>query len=95
MPTFTNILHTLAPPISSHERLHIHITHDLSGYPSLDPLIHGVFSRVMAQVEGGELLVDPARTGVHPAQPKLEKQARASFFSRPSGGSSAGWRDGP
>lgn len=57
LPTFTNILHTLAPPISSHERLLIHIAHDLVGYPSLDPLIHGVFSRVMAQVEGGDLLV--------------------------------------
>ncbi|KAK0719228.1 maintenance of telomere capping protein 1 [Lasiosphaeris hirsuta] len=57
LPTFTNILHTLAPPISSHERLLIHITHDLVGYPSLDPLVHGIFSRVMAQVEGGDLLV--------------------------------------
>ena len=57
LPTFTDILHTLAPPISSHERLLIHITHDLVGYPSLDPLVHGVFSRVMAQVEGGDLLV--------------------------------------
>src|SRR5690606_33282037 len=45
LPTFTNILHTLAPPISSHERLHIHITHDLVGYPSLDPMIHDVFAR--------------------------------------------------
>ncbi len=35
----------------------IHITHDLAGYPSLDPLVYGVFSRVMAQVEGGDLLV--------------------------------------
>ncbi|KAK5992586.1 Maintenance of telomere capping protein 1 [Cladobotryum mycophilum] len=57
LPTFTNILHTLAPPISSHEHLLIHISHDLVGYPSLDPLIHGVFSRVMSQVEGGDLLV--------------------------------------
>lgn len=57
IPTFTNILRTLAPPISSHERLLIHITHDFVGYPALDPLVHGVFSRVMAQVEGGDLLV--------------------------------------
>ena len=57
MPTFANILHTLAPPISSHERLHIHTTHDLSGYPTLDPLIHSVFARVMSQVEGGDLVV--------------------------------------
>ena len=39
LPTFAEIMHTLAPPISSHERLLIHITHDIVGYPSLDPLI--------------------------------------------------------
>jgi len=27
------------------------------GYPSMDPLIHGIFSRVMSRVEGGDLLV--------------------------------------
>ena len=57
LPTFAEIMHTLAPPISSHERLPIHITHDIVGYPSLDPLIYDVFSRVMSQVEGGDLLV--------------------------------------
>ncbi|KKA28563.1 hypothetical protein TD95_002903 [Thielaviopsis punctulata] len=57
MPTFSNIIETLAPPISSHERLLIHITHDFVGYPSLDPMIYDVFSRVMSQVEGGDLMV--------------------------------------
>ncbi|RCI12747.1 hypothetical protein L249_0520 [Ophiocordyceps polyrhachis-furcata BCC 54312] len=80
LPTFTNILHTLAPPISAHERLLIHITHDLVGYPSLDPLIHGVFARVMSQVEGGDLLV---------------VQRGHESGSRRSGDGSAGWRDGP
>lgn len=80
MPTFANILHTLAPPISSHERLLIHITHDLVGYPSLDPLIHGVFARVMSQVEGGDLLV---------------VQRGHENSSRRSADSSWGWRDGP
>lgn len=80
LPTFTNILHTLAPPISSHERLLIHITHDLVGYPSLDPLIQEVFARVMNQVEGGELLV-------------VQRGHESS--SRRSGDASAGWRDGP
>ncbi|KAM5384429.1 hypothetical protein ACJZ2D_001465 [Fusarium nematophilum] len=80
LPTFTNILHTLAPPISSHERLLIHITHDLVGYPSLDPLIQGVFSRVMSQVEGGDLLV-------------VQRGQESS--SRRSTDSAAGWRDGP
>ncbi|KEY68411.1 hypothetical protein S7711_01187 [Stachybotrys chartarum IBT 7711] len=80
IPTFTNILHTIAPPISSHERLLIHITHDFVGYPSLDPLIHEVFARVMSQVEGGDLLV---------VQRGHENSSR-----RPND-SLAGWRDGP
>ena len=80
MPTFTNILHTLAPPISSHERLLIHITHDLVGYPSLDPLIHEVFARVMSQVEGGDLLVVQRGNESH---------------SRRSSDGGSGWRDGP
>ncbi|KAF4952810.1 hypothetical protein FSARC_12564 [Fusarium sarcochroum] len=80
LPTFTNILHTLAPPISSHERLLIHITHDLVGYPSLDPLIHSVFGHVMAQVEGGDLLVI---------------QRGQESHSRRSTDGAAGWHDGP
>ncbi|KAF4784400.1 hypothetical protein HER10_EVM0007940 [Colletotrichum scovillei] len=81
LPTFTNILHTIAPPISSHERLLIHIAHDMVGYPSLDPLIYGTFSRVMSQVEGGELMV---------IQRGQETHSRK--YSNDSG---AGWRDGP
>ncbi|KAL0935625.1 Maintenance of telomere capping protein 1 [Colletotrichum truncatum] len=81
LPTFTNILHTLAPPISSHERLLIHITHDMVGYPSLDSMIYGTFSRVMSQVEGGELMV---------IQRGQENTSR-----RYSNDGGAGWRDGP
>lgn len=85
LPTFTNILHTLAPPISSHERLQIHITHDFIGYPSLDPLIYSTFSRVMAQVEGGDLMV---------IQRGRESTARRNSEAGYTGGS-AGWSDGP
>ncbi|KAJ9603556.1 hypothetical protein H2200_011742 [Cladophialophora chaetospira] len=84
MPTFQNILQTIAPPISSHERLQIHITHDLSNYPTLDPLIYQVFSRVMAQVEGGDLMV--VQRG-HEAGPKRG----SSETTRPLGS----WHDGP
>lgn len=87
LPTFQNILQTIAPPISSHERLQIHITHDLSGYPTLDPLIYQVFSRVMAQVEGGDLMViqrgqesSPKREGDNARRPSREN---------------GGWHDGP
>ncbi|CAK7210200.1 hypothetical protein SCUCBS95973_000698 [Sporothrix curviconia] len=86
LPTFTDILHTLAPPIASHERLLIHITHDMVGYPSLDPLVHDMFLRVMAQVEGGDLLV---------VQRGQEAQPGHHGDGGNYGRDSAGWRDGP
>ncbi|KAF3484066.1 uncharacterized protein GIQ15_03390 [Arthroderma uncinatum] len=86
LPTVTSLIHTLAPPISSHERLQIHITHDLQGYPALDPLIYNVFSRVMAQVEGGDLLV------VQRGQEAAPKRGESSGTSQYN---SAGWNDGP
>ena len=87
LPTFTNLIHTLAPPISQHERLQIHITHDLVGYPSLDPLIYQTFSRVMSQVEGGDLLV--IQRGSE------SSQRRASQEGHTSSSGSTGWNDGP
>lgn len=86
LPTFTNIIHTLAPPISSHERLQIHITHDIVGYPSLDPLIDSTFSRVMAQVEGGDLMV------IQRGQESTQKRGLDAGYT---GTSSSGWSDGP
>ncbi|RKF77946.1 Maintenance of telomere capping protein 1 [Golovinomyces cichoracearum] len=85
LPTFTNILDTLAPPISSHEKLYIHITHDLINYPSLDPLIYSTFSRVMAQVEGGDLIV---------IQRGLESTVGQSSEAGYQGGSNS-WNDDP
>lgn len=83
-------MNTLAPPITQHERLLIHITHDLVGYPSLDPLIYGVFNRVMAQVEGGDLMV--VQRG-HENSIKSPSNEKSGFFS--GSHSTAGWRDGP
>ena len=87
LPTFQTILQTIAPPISSHERLQIHITHDLSGYPTLDPLIYAIFSRVMSQVEGGDLMV--IQKGQE-ASPRRESESGNSS-NRPVGS----WHDGP
>ena len=66
LPTFTNLLHHLAPPISSHEQLRIHITHDLQNYPFVDTVVYGVFDRVMQQVEGGDLMVVQRGSGSKP-----------------------------
>ncbi|KAF8242756.1 hypothetical protein K440DRAFT_564323 [Wilcoxina mikolae CBS 423.85] len=77
LPTFTNILHHLAPPISSHEQLRIHITHDLQNYPFVETVVFGVFDRVMQQVEGGDLLVVQRGGGSKP---------RSSIEAGPFGG---------
>lgn len=85
LPTFQNILQAVAPPISSHERLQIHITHDLTNYPTLDPLVYQVFNRVMSQVEGGELMVVQRGQEASPKRSSRE-------LSRNSLGA---WHDGP
>lgn len=87
LPTFTNLLHTLAPPISQHERLQIHTTHDFVGYPSLDPLIYQTFSRVMSQVEGGDLLV--IQRGSESTQRRPSEAGYAGSVVH------HGWTDGP
>lgn len=89
LPTFHSLIQTIAPPISAHERLQIHITHDIHGYPSLDPLIYAVFARVMSQVEGGDLLV---------IQKGSESRARRISEAGYRGsvlGNATGWTDGP
>lgn len=51
--TLNTVLETIAPPISRHERLQIHVFHDMVGYPTIDNIVYSVFERVMQQVEGG------------------------------------------
>ena len=89
MPTFQNLLQTIAPPISSHERLAVHITHDLKGYPALDPTIYRVFERVMAQVEGGDLMV--VQKGEE-AGPRQSRDVGSRMGISSIGGA---WQDGP
>lgn len=57
----------------------------MSGYPAIDPLVYAVFSRVMAQVEGGDLLV------IQRGQESSPKRALdvTGYMT------SAGWNDGP
>lgn len=90
LPTFTSLISHIAPPISAHERLCIHTTHDILHYPSLDPLIYSTFSRIMAQVEGGDLLV---------IQRGSENRSRSSSSEGYRGGvlsgGGGGWTDGP
>ncbi|EME45989.1 hypothetical protein DOTSEDRAFT_70111 [Dothistroma septosporum NZE10] len=90
LPTFTSLISHIAPPISAHERLQIHITHDIQNYPSLDPLIYSTFSRIMSQVEGGDLLV--IQRGSE-SRNRSSSEAQGYKGGVLSGGST--WTDGP
>ncbi|KAK5165821.1 uncharacterized protein LTR77_008744 [Saxophila tyrrhenica] len=90
IPTFTSLISHIAPPISAHERLQIHITHDILNYPSLDPLIYSTFSRVMSQVEGGDLLV--IQRG---SESRSRSASQGAYTGSVLGGSRGGWSDGP
>lgn len=90
LPTFTSLISHIAPPISAHERLQIHTTHDIANYPSLDPLIYSTFSRVMAQVEGGDLMV--IQRG---SESRTRTSTEAQGYRGGVLGSGSGWTDGP
>lgn len=92
MPTFTSLISHIAPPISAHERLQIHTTHDIQNYPSLDPLIYATFSRVMSQVEGGDLLI--IQRGSE-SRNRAESQSGGYRGAGVLGGNGASWTDGP
>lgn len=66
------------------------MTHDIVGYPSLDPLIYETFSGVMAQVEGGDLLV--IQRG---HESSIRRSSDVGGFVGSQSINSSGWSDGP
>ena len=92
LPSFQALISHIAPPISAHERLQIHTTHDIANYPSLDPLIYQTFSRVMAQVEGGDLLV--IQRGSE-SRSRSASEGPAGYRGGVLGSGGSGWTDGP
>ncbi|KAJ8518702.1 hypothetical protein ONZ45_g4224 [Pleurotus djamor] len=58
LSTLTDILNVVAPPISEHEVLQVWLSHDMRGYDGIETLVYRSLSRVMEQVEGGDLIVN-------------------------------------
>ncbi|KAJ4476713.1 maintenance of telomere capping protein 1 [Lentinula aciculospora] len=58
LSTLTDILNVVAPPISEHEVIQIWLSHDMNGYDGVENLVFRAMTRVLEQVEGGELIVD-------------------------------------
>ncbi|CAO3631289.1 unnamed protein product [Cunninghamella blakesleeana] len=53
----TQLLETVAPPISEHELVEIWLSHDMIGYSGVEALVYRAFARVMEQTETGQVIV--------------------------------------
>ncbi|KAI0271559.1 maintenance of telomere capping protein 1 [Gloeopeniophorella convolvens] len=58
LSTFTEILNAVAPPISEHEVIQVWLSHDMQGYEGVESLVYSALTRVLEQVEGGDLIVN-------------------------------------
>ncbi|KAI8067871.1 hypothetical protein BC940DRAFT_256759 [Gongronella butleri] len=56
----TQILETVAPPISEHELVEVWLSHEMKGYHGIDALVYRSFARVMEQTETGQVIVRKA-----------------------------------
>ncbi|GJJ09591.1 hypothetical protein Clacol_003814 [Clathrus columnatus] len=56
--TFTEILNVVAPPIAEHEVIEIWLSHDMRGYDGVESLVYECMTKVLEQVEGGDLVVN-------------------------------------
>ncbi|THH16828.1 hypothetical protein EW146_g3875 [Bondarzewia mesenterica] len=58
LSTLTEILNAVAPPISEHEVIQVWLSHDMKGYDGVESLVYNALTRVMEQVDGGDLIVN-------------------------------------
>lgn len=58
LSTLNEILNAVAPPISEHEVIQVWLSHDMKGYDGVEGLVYKALTRVMEQVEGGDLIVN-------------------------------------
>ncbi|TEB12117.1 hypothetical protein FA13DRAFT_984070 [Coprinellus micaceus] len=58
LSTLTDILNVVAPPISEHEVIQVWLSHDMQGYEGVESLVYRSLTRILEQVEGGDLIVN-------------------------------------
>ncbi|KAJ3790342.1 maintenance of telomere capping protein 1 [Lentinula aff. detonsa] len=58
LSTLTDILNVVAPPISEHEVIQIWLSHDMTGYDGIENIVYRAMTRILEQVEGGDLIVN-------------------------------------
>ncbi|KAH9996596.1 maintenance of telomere capping protein 1 [Russula vinacea] len=58
LSTFNDILNAVAPPISEHEVIQVWLSHDMEGLAGVESLVYSALTRILEQVEGGDLVVN-------------------------------------
>jgi len=58
LSTFSDILNAVAPPIAEHEVIQVWLSHDMHGYEGVESLVYRSLTKIMEQVEGGDLVVN-------------------------------------
>ncbi|KAA1109628.1 hypothetical protein PGTUg99_028206 [Puccinia graminis f. sp. tritici] len=56
--SLTDIMNMVAPPISKHEIIDVQLSYDMVGYDGIETLVYRSLSKVMEQVDGGELILN-------------------------------------
>ncbi|OAV89386.1 hypothetical protein PTTG_03983 [Puccinia triticina 1-1 BBBD Race 1] len=56
--SLTDILNMVAPPISKHEIIDVQLSYDMVGYDGIETLVYRSLSKVMEQVDGGDLILN-------------------------------------
>ncbi|GAA5954561.1 hypothetical protein JCM8115_004625 [Rhodotorula mucilaginosa] len=69
LKSLTDLLNAVAPPIAEHEVIEVSLSHDMVGYDGVEALVYRGLAKIMDQIEGGTLVVNPA--------PKTEKAKEA------------------
>jgi len=53
----TNIINTVAPPISAHETLELWLSHPMTGYAGVEGVVYRAWMGILEQTESGELVI--------------------------------------
>ncbi|GMK59322.1 hypothetical protein CspeluHIS016_0703370 [Cutaneotrichosporon spelunceum] len=55
--TLTNLINTVAPPISAHETIELWLSHPMVGYEGVEGVVYRAWMTILEQTESGELVV--------------------------------------
>ncbi|KAG0151644.1 hypothetical protein CROQUDRAFT_651081 [Cronartium quercuum f. sp. fusiforme G11] len=58
LKSLTDIMNMVAPPIAEHEIIEVQLSYDMIGYDGIETLVYRSLSKVMEQVEGGDLVLN-------------------------------------